>query len=225
MKRQIIVISSGYGPVEVRQFVARLGERIESLCEAWGFLVDEVVTHGDEKAPDSVELFVCGDERLLATECGTHALLARSEQRGKASRKRWYASVTCHDAPPLADEMAVVIDPREIEMTAMRASGPGGQNVNKTSTAVRIRHLPTGLVVRAADERSQKANVRRALARLSSMLRERDERRAARQQTQKWSTHARLERGFPVRTYTLSVRGDLCVRNAEKEAFEGLSSR
>jgi peptide chain release factor len=210
MKRHIIVISSGYGPLEVRQFVARLAERIESLCEESGLLVEEVVVHGDEKAPGSVELFVFGDALFLANELGTHALVARSEQRGKASRKRWYASVTRHDAPPLADEAQMVIDPREIEITAMRASGPGGQNVNKTSTAVRIRHLPSGLVVRAADERSQKANLRRALARLSMMLREREERRAARQETQKWSTHARLERGFPVRTYTLSPRGDLC---------------
>lgn len=210
MKRHIIVISSGYGPLEVRQFVARLAEHIESLCEESGLLVEEVVVHGDENAPGSVELFVCGDALVLANELGTHALVARSEQRGKASRKRWYASVTRHDAPLVADESQIAIDPREIEITAMRASGPGGQNVNKTSTAVRIRHVPSGLVVRAADERSQKANLRRALTRLSMMLRDREERRAARQETQKWSTHARLERGFPVRTYTLSSRGDLC---------------
>lgn len=215
MKRHVIVISSGYGPVEVRQFVARLAERIESVCEECGLMIEEVVVHGDENAPGSVDLFVFGDDLLLANEFGTHALVARSENRGKDSRKRWYASVSRHDAPPVVKDADVVIDPREIEVTAMRASGPGGQNVNKTSTAVRIRHVPTGLVVRATDERSQKANLRRALARLSALLRDRDERRAERQETQKWSTHARLERGFPVRTYTLSTRGALCLRAKE----------
>ncbi len=212
MKRHVIVISSGYGPVEVRQFVARLAERIESVCEEAGLLIEEVVVHGDEHAPGSVDLFVFGDSFVLNNEFGTHALVARSENRGKDSRKRWYASVSCHDAPPLANDVDLVIDPREIEISAMRASGPGGQNVNKTSTAVRIRHVPTGLVVRAADERSQKANMRRALARLSALLRDREERRLERQETQKWSTHSRLERGFPVRTYTLSSRGALCLR-------------
>lgn len=211
MKRHVIVISSGYGPVEVRQFVARLAERIESIIEQAGLLIEEVVIHGDEHAPGSVEFFIGGDDVLLLGELGTHALVARSDFRGKYSRKRWYASVTRHDAVPLVDVLDLKIDPREIEMTAMRASGPGGQNVNKTSTAVRIRHLPSGLVVRAADERSQRANVKQAMARLMWILRERENRQSAQRQTQKWSTHARLERGFPVRTYTLSPRGELCV--------------
>lgn len=211
MKRFVIVISSGYGPLEVRQFVARLAERIESVCEEAGLLIEEVVVHGDENAPGSVDLFVVGDEVTLANEFGTHALVARSEQRGKASRKRWYASVTRHDAPPVVAESDVVMDPREIEITAMRASGPGGQNINKTSTAIRIRHLSTGIVVRVADERSQKANLRRTMARLTTMMRERSDRQLARQETQKWSTHARLERGLPVRTYSLSARGELCL--------------
>jgi len=211
MKRHVIVISSGYGPVEVRQFVARLAERIESVCDQAGLLIEEVVVHGDENAPGSVELFIGGDEILLLGELGTHALVARSDFRGKASRKRWYASVTRHDAAPLVDELDLKIDPRELEITAMRASGPGGQNVNKTSTAVRIRHLPSGLVVRAADERSQKANLKQAMARLMWLLRERENRQSAKRETQKWSSHARLERGFPVRTYTLSPRGELCV--------------
>ncbi len=212
MKRHIIVISSGYGPLEVRQFVARLTERIESVCEQAGFLIEEVVVHGDENAPGSVDLFVCGDDLLLSNEFGTHALVARSDQRGKASRKRWYASVSRHDAPPDVGETEMVFQPRELEITAMRASGPGGQNVNKTSTAVRIRHVPSGVVVRVADERSQKANLRRAMARLSTILRQREEQRLAQKETQKWSTHARLERGFPVRTYTLSPRGELSLK-------------
>jgi peptide chain release factor len=209
MNKHIIVVTAGYGPLEVRQFVAQLAERIEVVCEEMGLVVEEVVVHGDEQMPGSVDLLVRGDELLLANELGTHALVARSNHRGKASRKRWYASVSLHDAPKVAEEDTAAIDPRDVEITTMRSSGPGGQNVNKTSTAVRIRHMPSGLVVRASDERSQKANLRRAMARLSALLRARQDRQWARQETAKWSTHAQLERGYPVRTYTLSPRGEL----------------
>jgi peptide chain release factor len=215
MNKHIIVVTAGYGPLEVRQFVAQLAERIEVVCEELGLVVEEVVVHGDEHTPGSVDLLVRGDELLLANELGTHALVARSSHRGKASRKRWYASVSLHDAPKVAEEDAAAIDPRDVEITTMRSSGPGGQNVNKTSTAVRIRHLPSGLAVRASDERSQKANLRRAMARLSALLRAREDRHLARQETAKWSSHARIERGQAVRTYTLSHRGELRMCTGE----------
>jgi len=207
MSALLVQITAGYGPVEVRRFVARLAARLESACEARGLVVQEVVIHGDEAAPRSVELVADGDPASLAGEVGTHALVAESPDRGKNARKRWYASVMTHPVPALEDAPAV--DPSDVEITAMRAGGPGGQNVNKTSTAVRARHVPTGIVVRVADERSQKQNVRRALARIASLLGAQRKADAERADKARWSSHARLERGAPVRTYALSARGEL----------------
>lgn len=210
--RYCLQVTAGRGPAPARQFVATLARRLEEICEAGGLLVIDVTTHGELAEPGSVEILVVGDApRVLAEECGTHALVAHHASRGKAARKRWFAGVGLLVAAEERDLEGAVFAANDLQITAMRASGPGGQNVNKTSTAVRVLHRPSGITVRMADERSQQQNLRRALQRIAARLQEAVERERAEGGAQRRGAHDRLERGAPVRTYRLGRRGELAL--------------
>jgi peptide chain release factor 2/peptide chain release factor len=205
----VLLISAGDGPVEVRRFVGLLAERLEAICAERGLVVGEVAMRGEEGAPWSAAISVDGDApALLAGEVGTHALVARSPDRGRASRKRWYAGVTIHPLPAKREDPDAV-DPRDLDVTATTAPGPGGQHVNNTATAVRVRHRPSGITVRVYGERSQRANLKRAVERIAAILGSaREEARAAGVAARRMSHH-RLTRGAPVRTHRLGARGAL----------------
>jgi peptide chain release factor 2/peptide chain release factor len=204
-----LLISSGTGPAEVRRFVALLAARLEQLAAARGLEVCEVVSSGgDADAPRSITLRLRGDVvPQLTGELGTHVLVQRSARRGRAARKRWFASVSLH--PRRADDGADATEiPREtLEITACRAGGPGGQHVNKVSSAVRVHHLPTGIAVRSAGARSQHANLEQALRRLAGLLRERAEAGRAADRATRRHSHYQLERGQAVRSYHLDDDG------------------
>jgi peptide chain release factor 2/peptide chain release factor len=210
MSAHVVLVSAGVGPPAVRRFVGLLGARLEAVSGERGLLVREILAHGDEAEPWSVELVVEGDApRLLAGELGTHALVARDAERGRASRKRWFAGVSIHPLAAAEDGGGERLDPRDLEISATTAGGPGGQHVNKTATAVRVRHRPSGIVVRVSDERSQRANLRRALDRIAERLALAGARRRAEGEAARRMAHYRFERGAPVRTYRLGARGAL----------------
>jgi peptide chain release factor 2/peptide chain release factor len=212
VSRYCVQVTAGRGPAPARQFVALLAERLLAIVEAGGLLVVDVTIHGDEAEPGSVEILVIGDApRALAEECGTHALVAPHASRGKAARKRWFAAVALLVAAEEPDREGAHFAAHDLEITAMRASGPGGQNVNKTSTAVRVRHRPSGITVRMADERSQQQNLRRALQRIAAKLAEAAEQARAEGGSRRRDAHDRVERGAPVRTYRLGRRGELAL--------------
>lgn len=175
-----LLVTAGVGPIEVRRFVARLAD---ALAERLPVLARTTV--GPEGAPSSVVLLVDGD----AGGCwlGTHTLHERSAR----GRGRWFASVTA--LPPLP--AAPALDPRDVRITACRAGGPGGQAVNTTSSAVSALHVPTGVRVRAEDERSQHRNRALALARLAVALARAAEAEAGEARRERWLERRRVVRG------------------------------
>jgi protein subunit release factor B len=203
----VMQISAGTGPIEVRRFVALLADHLAARCEEGGAVIREVVVHGDEGAPASVEIHVAAAPPWVAALCGTHALVARSPERGRRSRKRWYAGVQLAEAGEV--RAGPEVRREDVTITAMRASGPGGQKVNKTSSAVRVFHAASGITVRVAEERSQKDNVRVALARLGRILAERAASLASGAKAARRLAHYRVERGRPAFTYELDRDGGL----------------
>ncbi|MEZ4362717.1 MAG: peptide chain release factor-like protein [Kofleriaceae bacterium] len=212
MTAYILQVTAGVGPVECRRFVTRLAERLEERAARAGLEIAEVVSSGDADAPRSIALHLRGDAPgALADELGTHALIARSPGRSRFDRKRWFAAVTLH--PEAATVEPASPPPRdELVITACRAGGPGGQHVNKVSSAVRVQHLPSGLAVRSAGERSQRANLTRALARLAALLHAAAAQRASDASAARRLTHYRVQRGAAVRTYAFDGRGALVER-------------
>lgn len=211
MTRHALQISSGVGPVEVRRFVAALAEHLEALALGRGLMLEELACHGEPDEPRSATLYLRGDAPgLLGEQLGTHELVHRSPERGRSARKRWFVAVSLHADAPAATAGALPELPlEELEITACRAGGPGGQHVNKVSTAIRVRHLPSGLSVRATASRSQKANRDQALRRLAELLVEREHAAARRTVNERRIAHYRVERGRPVRSYLLTERGAL----------------
>jgi protein subunit release factor B len=210
-----VQISSGVGPVEARRFVPLLAARLERACAERGLAVLDVVSSGDDDAPRSITLHVAGDAMAaLVSEVGSHELVCRSADRGRAARKRWFAAVTLHAMPVPVPVVGAVLPARDdLVITACRAGGPGGQHVNKVSSAVRVQHVPSGLAVRSAGERSQKANLDHALHRLAALLTERAQAATDAGERARRLAHYRVERGRAVRTYVLDRDGALVERS------------
>jgi len=190
-----LTISSGLGPIEVRAFVASLADAIEALASERGVEVAHRVVHGANDAPHSVDLVLLGATERLVDLVGTHALVARSATRSKRDRKRWFVSVRIDDVPSV---QPIAIDLRDVEIDACRASGAGGQHVQKTASAVRVRHRPSGIAIRIENERSQHRNRSIALERLAEALAERGRNAAAGDAAGRRHACLHVERGRPV---------------------------
>lgn len=212
MRFEVIQISAGSGPVEVREFVALLADLLERTCVECGLDVHEIVFVGSESTPASVEIWVSGGAAArLKSEIGVHQLIARSPHRGRASRKRWFASVSIHEKVEFLGELKTpFIRNDDLIVTAARAGGKGGQHVNKVSSAVRVQHVPSGITVRSAGERSQRLNLRKAIERIGEQLLQRQASESAKHERQMRRSHLDWVRGNPVRTYRLSNKRELC---------------
>jgi peptide chain release factor len=181
--------------------VLRVVERIREEAAGAGF---EVKTLDVQPAPraaaaQSVLLAVFGNAGLdafVAGWRGTVQWVARSPFRPEHRRKNWFVGVEV--LQPVAESH---FDRSDVRFETMRASGPGGQHVNRTESAVRVTHVPSGLQATASEERSQHRNRKLALARLAARLEEADAARRGEAETKRWRAHRTLERGNAVRVY------------------------
>jgi peptide chain release factor len=135
-------------------------------------------------------------EDFAKTWRGTVQWTARSPFRPEHKRKNWFVGVEVIEP---VDETRFNL--KEVRWETMRASGPGGQHVNRTESAVRVTHLPTGVQATAMEERSQHRNRKLALARLTNKLAEINSKRHGEAREERWRAHQELERGNPVRVF------------------------
>lgn len=193
-------LSAGRCPAECEWVVGRLAPRLAQALRARGLSVAEIDrTPGTHPgAARSVLLRVSGAEVRAPVDdwLGTIQWTGTSPYRPHHKRKNWFVSVAAFEEP-----VAAVWSERELRVETLRASAPGGQHVNRTETAVRITHLPTGLSTLAQEERSQHMNRRLALARLAGLLAARAEERSRAAEDQGWRQHTELERRNAVRVF------------------------
>jgi peptide chain release factor 2 len=201
----LVSIQAGEGGADAQDWAEMLLRMYTRWAEARGFAVEvDEVTAGSEAGLSSAELEVKGRYAYgyLRAERGVHRLVRISPFNAQGKRQTAFAAV---QVVPLLDDGdgSVEVDEKDIKMDVFRASGAGGQHVNKTSSAVRLTHIPTGIVVSCQVERSQFQNRDRAMTMLKAKLAdiERAEREAALDEIR--GDEQRVGFGSQIRSYVL----------------------
>jgi peptide chain release factor 2 len=187
----ILTVHAGAGGVDAQDWAEMMARMYQRFLSDEGFTVTvEEVTEGEEAGVKSVTFTVRGDRAYgtLESERGVHRLVRISPFDANARRQTSFAGVDI--VPDLGDQADVEIKDDDIRIDTYRSQGAGGQHVNKTDSAVRITHLPTGIVVQCQNERSQLQNKARAMAMLRSKLAD-----MARQQRREHLDEIRGEKG------------------------------
>ena len=200
----IFSVNAGAGGTEAQDWADMLLRMYLRYCEKKGFKTDMTdYQPGDEAGIKSATFTVEGDYAFgwLRAEMGIHRLVRISPYDSNANRHTSFASVFVF--PELPDELDIEILDKDLKIDTFRASGAGGQHINKTDSAIRITHLPTGIVVACQSQRSQHKNKATALKQLKARLFEMEESRKAEEAVELAGEKKEIGWGSQIRSYVL----------------------
>jgi peptide chain release factor 2 len=197
-------IQSGSGGTEAQDWASMLFRMYLRYCERKGFKVEVLEeSEGEVAGIKSASLKVNGDHAYghLRTESGVHRLVRKSPFDSGNRRHTSFASVFVF--PEVDESIEVEINPADLRIDTYRASGAGGQHINKTDSAVRITHNPTGIVVQCQNDRSQHRNRAEAMAMLKSRLYEAELRKRNEEKQAMEESKTDIGWGHQIRSYVL----------------------
>ena len=198
----IITLHAGAGGTEAQDWTQMLYRMYNKYAESHGFKVDLLDwLDGDEAGVKSASFMVQGENAygFLKSEAGVHRLVRVSPFDAQGRRHTSFAAVEV--MPELSDDVEVEIRPEDIKMDVFRSSGAGGQHINKTSSAVRLTHLPTGIVVSCQTQRSQFQNKDYCMKMLRAKLVEIKEREHLDKISDIKGDQLKIEWGSQIRSY------------------------
>jgi peptide chain release factor 2 len=199
-----IDIQTGAGGTEAQDWASMLERMYLKFSERRGFTVELLEeSPGDVAGIKSASIKVSGEYAYgtLRTETGVHRLVRKSPFDSNARRHTSFASVFVY--PEVDDSIEVEINPADLRIDTFRASGAGGQHINKTDSAIRITHLPTNIVVQCQNDRSQHRNRAEAMAMLKARLYELELRKRAEEKQALEDSKTDIGWGHQIRSYVL----------------------
>ena len=200
----LLELHAGAGGKDAQDWTQMLSRMYERFGIRKGYKVECVdYLAGDEAGIKSITLQIEGEYAygLLQYERGIHRLIRISPFDSSGKRHTSFASVDV--LPSIEENTSIVIKDSDLRIDTFRSSGPGGQSVNTTSSAVRIIHIPTGVVVQCQNERSQHANKESALRILKARLYRMEQEKIQEQKQSSYDSKEAINFGSQIRTYTL----------------------
>jgi peptide chain release factor 2 len=200
----VVTVNAGAGGTDSQDWAEMLLRMLMRWAERRGMKVELVeASPGEEAGIKSASFFARGENAygLFSAEKGVHRLVRISPFDAAGRRHTAFAGVEV--APLVEESVDVEIEPEELQVDTYRASGAGGQHVNKTDSAVRITHKPSGIVVQCQNERSQSANRATAMAMLKSKLIEAEEQRRREELAKERGEAQDVGWGSQIRSYVL----------------------